>query len=201
MGWNYRVMRHVEKNWTGYDDEESWVGIHEVHYRNDDVDDLTVTAEETLYTTNPVPARAFDVEDLRERLEGMLTALDKPILEYPEDEEPDEIPAEPAQPPQDVTVHLEWNQHGSPVVEPPPGARITVSISSRSRVDGAESVPEVCISGNADGLRSLATHLLALAEMKADAPHIHLDNDTNGPFYRGRENAWLTLSKFISRKR
>jgi hypothetical protein len=196
MGWNYRVMRHVEKNWTGYDDEESWVGIHEVYYRNDDVDDLTVTAEETGYTTNPIPARAFDVEDLRERLENMLKALDKPVLEYPEVKKPDEIPAEPAQPPQEVTVHLEWNQHGSPVVEPPFGACITLKVNSAwTYPDGTSAPPDVWISGTADGLRTLAQHILGIAETQSDNYHTHLDKAANEPFFKSPQGWQLTISK------
>ena len=81
MGWNYRVMRHSSRNEkTG--EEEVWLGIHEVYYRDDDVDDLTVDVNETGYTVEPVRVTADDVEGLRWVLEKMSEALDKPVLNF-----------------------------------------------------------------------------------------------------------------------
>jgi hypothetical protein len=81
MGWNYRVMRHSSKDETTGEDE-IWVGLHEVYYRDDDVDDLTVNVDETSYTKKPVRIISEDVAGLRWVLERMLEALDKPILDY-----------------------------------------------------------------------------------------------------------------------
>jgi hypothetical protein len=77
MGWNYRVMKHSEKSpETG--EVEEWYD-----------DDLLVQSDETAgYTVEPIKAVAFNLDDLRWRLEEMLQALDKPVLEYCEDESP-----------------------------------------------------------------------------------------------------------------
>lgn len=58
MTWNYRVVH------TG--DE---YGIHEVYY------------DPTGWTVEPVPVVADSVEDLRDVLNRMLAALDKPVIE------------------------------------------------------------------------------------------------------------------------
>ena len=81
LGWNYRVMRHTSDPKDGSEGEESYA-IHEIYYRCDDVDDLTVTSSEVEYTMEPVSAVAGNADDLRWQLEEMLKALDKPILEY-----------------------------------------------------------------------------------------------------------------------
>ena len=77
MGWNYRVMRHPPK-----DGEEEWYAIHEVYYRSNDVDDLTVPVHETGYSVDPVGVIADSPEGLRWTLQKMLEALDKPVLEH-----------------------------------------------------------------------------------------------------------------------
>lgn len=81
MGWNYRVMRHSSKN-ENTEEAEVWLGIHEVYYRDDDVDDLTVDVNETGYTVEPVRVTADDVDGLRWVLQKMSEALDKPVLNY-----------------------------------------------------------------------------------------------------------------------
>jgi hypothetical protein len=85
MGWNYRVMRHSSKKENTADLEE-WLGIHEVYYRNDEVDDLSVSAHEIGYTEMPIKMVAEDIEELRWMLDEMLKALAKPILEYADDQ-------------------------------------------------------------------------------------------------------------------
>jgi hypothetical protein len=81
-------MKHSEKSpETG--EVEEWYAIHEVFYRSDDDDDLLVKSDETAgYTVEPIKAVAFNLDDLRWRLEEILQALDKPVLEYCEDESP-----------------------------------------------------------------------------------------------------------------
>ena len=81
MGWNYRVMKHSEKD-ESTGKVETWFGIHEVYYRSDDVDDLAVGADETGYTAEPVRVIADEVDDLRRMLTRMLESLDKPVLKY-----------------------------------------------------------------------------------------------------------------------
>ncbi|HEY6554046.1 MAG TPA: hypothetical protein VI669_11880 [Vicinamibacteria bacterium] len=71
-------MRHAPKDGK----EEEWNAIHEVYYRSNDVDDLTVPVHETSYTIDPVGVISDDVEGLRWNLQKMLEALDKPVLDY-----------------------------------------------------------------------------------------------------------------------
>lgn len=81
MSWNFRVMRHVEVDKsTGAVSE--WLGIHEVHYKGLEVNDLTVSSDEIGYTVQPVTMTAESVEELRFMLTRMLGAIEKPILEY-----------------------------------------------------------------------------------------------------------------------
>ncbi len=68
MGWNYRVMRHTT------DPKGAWFAMHEVHYRDDSVDDRTATAAETGYTAAPAVVQGDSVDDLRETLLLMLEA-------------------------------------------------------------------------------------------------------------------------------
>lgn len=69
--WNYRVVKipHLVK--TQHVGRYSF-GIHEVFYHNDD----SIHS----YTREPVDVSAETLEELREVLEQMLSALDKPVL-------------------------------------------------------------------------------------------------------------------------
>lgn len=82
MGWNYRVMRHAPRE----GEVDDWFAIHEVYYRSDEVDDLTVPVHETGCTKDPVSVIADDVEGLRWSLQKMLEALDKPVLAYSDED-------------------------------------------------------------------------------------------------------------------
>lgn len=83
--WNYRVMRHVEKdNQSGMESE--WLAIHEVYYQSKSINDLEVTSADVGFTENPVKMTGESVEELRDMLTKMLKALEKPILEYREDD-------------------------------------------------------------------------------------------------------------------
>jgi hypothetical protein len=86
MGWNYRVMRHTSGNENSAETGE-WFAIHEVYYRNDKVDDLTVDVKETSYTREPITVvvEADRIDELRLMLEQMLEAFEKPVLEYEND--------------------------------------------------------------------------------------------------------------------
>lgn len=80
MTWNYRVMRHEGQ---GPDIQgECWFTIHEVYYKSDGVNDLAVSTADVGYTTEPVAPMAESVDELRVTLQRMLTALDKPVLDY-----------------------------------------------------------------------------------------------------------------------
>jgi len=85
MGWNYRVMKRKEINSEG--EKEVWYGIHEVYYKNDEVNDLTVKSDEIGYTKEPVKITTNNIEDLKWMLEEMLNSLNKPILEYSKGDE------------------------------------------------------------------------------------------------------------------
>jgi hypothetical protein len=82
MGWNYRVMRHAPDPAKGL--REPWYAIHEVYYRNDEVDDLSVGVSETEYTHDPITVSGGDLDELRWMLDKMREALEKPVLDYQE---------------------------------------------------------------------------------------------------------------------
>lgn len=67
MGWNYRVMEHIQP--SGWE----CLAIHEVYY--DPGDKLSWTKE-------PIKVCGDTIEELRETLNLMLAALDKEILPY-----------------------------------------------------------------------------------------------------------------------
>ena len=69
MSWNYRVMRYPD----GY------LGIHEVYY---DDGEGTVNG----YTVEAVPVSGEDKEAIQSTLQMMLAALDKPTLDYEEED-------------------------------------------------------------------------------------------------------------------
>jgi hypothetical protein len=67
MVWNHRVIRHEENG-------EVWYAIHECFYEKPD-DDSNLS-----WTENEIAPIGETVDELRETLERMLKALDKPIL-------------------------------------------------------------------------------------------------------------------------
>ena len=73
MGWNNRVMRRECK---GYDEE--WFEIHEVYYDDND--------EVEGYTKDAIAPGGHSIEELRRELERMLACLDKPVLDYEEED-------------------------------------------------------------------------------------------------------------------
>jgi len=79
--WNYRLMRHVHQH-PDVDEEEVILKIHEVYYRDRDVDDTRVSRDEISYTANPVSVTGETVEEVRAALHRMLEALDKPVIDY-----------------------------------------------------------------------------------------------------------------------
>lgn len=80
MGWNCRVVRRTELNAAGQ--AVSSLGIHEVYYRNDDVDDSTVSSREVGLAATPAAVHGESIEDIRASLQLMLVALNKPVLDY-----------------------------------------------------------------------------------------------------------------------
>ena len=78
MSWNYRVMRHVDSvpDWvpeTG-GGKETWLGIHEVYY--DAMDNVTS------YSMHPQAVVGESGEVLKDILQKMLEACEKPVLDY-----------------------------------------------------------------------------------------------------------------------
>lgn len=63
--WNHRVVKQT-------DGDETWFGIHEVFYDEE---------QGTGWTENAVSVIGQSVDDLRWVLEKMLLALDKPVIE------------------------------------------------------------------------------------------------------------------------
>jgi len=81
MSWNYRVMKHVDKNPlhhknTEIPETETWYAIHEVYYHENKVG----------YTTNPIPLSADTIEDLESVYRMIGEAFKKPILDYKEND-------------------------------------------------------------------------------------------------------------------
>ena len=67
MSWNHRIIFH-EKN----EKQETYYAIHEVFYNDDD----GIWA----FTTDPVKIYGDEEHEIKENLERMLEACDKPIL-------------------------------------------------------------------------------------------------------------------------
>ena len=76
MSWNHRVVRRSYTHADGY--VEDTYQIHEAYY---DVE------PKLLLTISGVSAIGNTVQELREDLERMLKALDKPVLDYETREE------------------------------------------------------------------------------------------------------------------
>ena len=72
--WNYRIFRHTK-------DGEEWFAIHECYYDENN--------KVTGWTTRQIDPYGDSVEELKDVLEMMYEALDKPVLEY-DDESPTE---------------------------------------------------------------------------------------------------------------
>lgn len=71
MTWNHRVMRRTNEH------GETWYDIHEVYYETD-----PCGVEKLSWTEDAIAPMGETVDELREELERMLRALDKPVLEY-----------------------------------------------------------------------------------------------------------------------
>ena len=73
MGWNYRLFKHTDKH--------VWYGIHEVFYKNDDSDELNED-EVDLISSDPINPHGTTEEDIKDDLDMMREAFDKPVLDY-----------------------------------------------------------------------------------------------------------------------
>ena len=77
--WNHRVVRR-EYPESADPEEQVLLGIHETYY---DVGDGPLP----MFTEEPIRVMETSVEALRETLQRMLAALDKPVLDYKTREE------------------------------------------------------------------------------------------------------------------
>jgi hypothetical protein len=69
--WNHRVVKRIVRE---FDQDVEWVGIHEVFYSSADESDPGWTEE-------PISVEGETVDELRETLERMFRALDRPIID------------------------------------------------------------------------------------------------------------------------
>ena len=70
MSWNYRVVQHKDEPFKGIP-QDDWYGIHEVYYDGDD--------KPKSVTVHPF---GLNVEELRSCIDMMLSAFEKPVLDY-----------------------------------------------------------------------------------------------------------------------
>lgn len=73
MSWNYRVVQHKDEPFKGIP-QDDWYGIHEVYYDGDD--------KPKSVTVEPVHPFGLNVEELRSCIDMMLSAFEKPVLDY-----------------------------------------------------------------------------------------------------------------------
>lgn len=69
--WNHRVVRRTE-------DDEELLSLHEAHY----ADGADPAGRPDTITLHPVAPYAEDIDGLRQVLDRMRAALDKPVLDY-----------------------------------------------------------------------------------------------------------------------
>ena len=74
--WNHRVVKRIVRE-AGEDVE--WFGIHECFYERSDESDPG-------WTDEPIAVGGESVDELRETLERMMRALDKPVIDDTEKE-------------------------------------------------------------------------------------------------------------------
>lgn len=75
MSWNHRVVKRIYPEPSG----ETFYQIHEAYYGLED---------KPLITTEPKALVGESIDELRETLQRMLRALDKPVLDYETRENP-----------------------------------------------------------------------------------------------------------------
>ncbi len=73
MSWNYRVVRHRGEPFKGIP-QEDWCGIHEVYYDGDD--------KPKSVTVEPMHPFGESIGELRDCIDTMLSAFEKPVLDY-----------------------------------------------------------------------------------------------------------------------
>ena len=102
---------------------------------------------------------------------------------------------------QQFLVKVSWNEYGTPVTDTPEHARVSVAVDPGGTAsDGVESLRGVFINGNVEGLRWLASQILAVAETKLDGYHTHLDSEAFSPVYRSYGGWSLTIGRTTGRR-
>lgn len=101
----------------------------------------------------------------------------------------------------ELTLTLQFNEHGCPIKNIPDGAWILLKVSTGATEVGADKegdssdgLREVEIVGNAEGLRALAQQLLAIAEVATKGYHEHLDAATYPKYFRSPDDWGLTVT-------
>lgn len=90
----------------------------------------------------------------------------------------------------DLTIKLEWNENGIPVIRFPEGSEIELKVNNGNDKD---SPNQVNLKGNKEGLKELAKFLLALSEGE-NLPkgfHEHFDSEVFGNSYRTDNKDWV----------
>ena len=102
-----------------------------------------------------------------------------------------------------VQIQLTFNQRGCPVVSIPASARVEIHVSpggTDPHDPEIETLKEVVIRGNAEGLTTLAQFLLSVAACPIEGYHQHLDSGAFPSFFRSRDDYWLTIEKTENQK-
>lgn len=74
--WNHRVVKRIVRE---FDEDVEWFGVHEVFYG-------LPGESEPSWTDEPISVKGESIDELRETLERMLRALDRPIIDDTEKE-------------------------------------------------------------------------------------------------------------------
>ncbi|MEQ8784807.1 MAG: hypothetical protein RIC55_00850 [Pirellulaceae bacterium] len=104
----------------------------------------------------------------------------------------------------DITLHLTWSEHGTPIASIADDARIRLSVhSAESKRDSDPSLPpqigSVSIEGNRAGLVALAEQLLAIAYTEIEGYHQHFDDEVPANFLDAEGNWELIVGRNDSR--
>jgi hypothetical protein len=90
MTWNHRVMKHVKEDGAEY------FAIHEVYYNS--------AGLPWGWSAEPEPVMEETMEEMRETLQHMTEALDKPVLDYTMEPAPMDLPGDD----HDPKAETEW---------------------------------------------------------------------------------------------
>ena len=99
-----------------------------------------------------------------------------------------------------LTAMVRWNEHGCPLVEAGPGARVELSVhrpdpAAAASQDLPPQPDQVLITGNRAGLVALGAWLLALAVERSEPGHQHFDNEVSFGFYHSAQGWELVVER------